>query len=105
MHVATAQKHLANLSDDETRCELSDWAVNTLREEFGHAVAHAVCVEEFARIHRAGITTLIGYLRTRRPGSTHRLNRAQRVAVYCNYATQAARPTRRARIFATHAWS
>jgi hypothetical protein len=23
---------LSNLSDDETRCELSDWAVNTLRE-------------------------------------------------------------------------
>ena len=81
----------AGEADAQTRGELSDWAVNTLRDwarEAGisrsdlNKAAHA----EFQRISR-GRLDLRGYLRARRTDSEHTMAREDREAMYAHYVT------------------
>jgi len=96
--------YLANLADEEVRCELSDFAVNTLRDlaatgripkGCGTATAgdlNTLVAEETARIKTANInldeTGLTPYLRLRRPGSPFRLDRWVRTLVFAIVATR-----------------
>jgi len=91
---------LSNLSDSETRCELSDWAVNTIRDHLAASGLKAtqgntLLNEELGRIRGAGITLdadgFVPYLRTRRAGSGFRLNRRVRCAVFAQLACRLAR--------------
>lgn len=108
---------LNNLSDDETRCDLSDWAVNSLREAAreGTLKKASTCPcpncgcgtiveyedlltlvnEERARMIENDIPLngdgLIPYLRSRRAGSRFRLSRKLREMVFVAVATRAAR--------------
>ena len=98
-HAATIDA-LNNLSDETTRVELSDLAVNTIRDHFakmGYPASSAAVMmnQELRRIRAAG-TPLTGagfipYLRSRRVGSEFRLSRTARAAVFCQLACKIAR--------------
>lgn len=81
-------------SDDQARCEISDMAVNTLREKFGRD-AGVLLNQEYARMRREGIkldgSDLTKYLRVRRVGSKFRLSRNDRKMVYAQVVCRMAR--------------
>lgn len=97
------------LTDPETRADVSDWGVNTLRDLWrdqifpayvkartpdfdSRALQKQMIEEEFERI-RKGNLTLSGYLRARRAGSPFPLDRKARMAMWAHYASHAARRT------------
>lgn len=88
LNLAAVTAALANLSDDRTLCELSDWAINTLRAAFGQEGGTALLKEEAARI--GADLTFEEYLHANRQGSHFRLTRNQRAAVFAALVTHRA---------------
>jgi len=99
------------LTDPETRADVSDWGVNTFRDQWrskifpayveartpdfdGRALQKELLEEEFARI-RKGNLDLKGYLRASRAGSSFLLSRKARIAIWAHYASHAMRNSRR----------
>lgn len=77
----------------EALVDLNDWAVNTVREfhaeNFPHKSAHKLLVEECARI-KDGELDLAAYLKAHRGGSSFRLSRKARRAIFALLASRAA---------------
>lgn len=94
------------LTDPETRADVSDWGVNTFRDQWRslifptyvaartnfdeRSLQKQLLEEEFERIKKGNLD-LMGYLRARRAGSKFRLNRKSRMAIWAHYASRNSR--------------
>lgn len=98
------------LTDPETRADVSDWGVNTFRDQWrskifpayveartpdfdGRALQKELLEAEFARI-RKGNLDLKGYIRASRAGSPFLLSRKARIAIWAHYASHEMRNSR-----------
>lgn len=98
---------LSNLSDDETRVDLNDWAVNTIRDGYVKmattdgdrrdataAERRIFAAEEVARLEDLAFPLtedgIIAWMRTRRTGSRFTTSRGTRLALFALWATRRA---------------